>query len=489
MRMVDALHTKPRCRRADCEAKPARIFFDFTTSAMWTGPPVGIVRVETEFGRWGLDHLDRLVPVFFDPGRGFREISREAVRSLLAGDAAIDRLSLVSPARKGKRKTDRIPASLQPPILWIAQLRRKSLQALERLRLRTANARVALLVDALQRTIMNNKCRAMMVKADGSRRAHWPIDMVLGPAVDVASDDIVVCAGSSWTHNDISVMAELKRSRGFRFVVFCYDIIPLMFPQFYKAADVMAHRAYWERAFALADLIVFSSQAVKADVAEFCAARSIALGKTAVCRLGSQIPTSPDPRPLPAGLEPNQYALLVSTIEPRKGHRLIYDAWLTLLEAGVPQRARFKLVFAGRVGWMVGDLMQELRTDPRLQDTLMLITDADDPTIASLYRDAAFCLFPSVYEGYGLPVVEAFSFGKAVLASTGGAVPEVIDGFSPCLDPSKTEPWRVALQSWIEDPASRDAYEQRIRTAFRHPNWAEASQRFFAVVDEAERET
>jgi glycosyltransferase involved in cell wall biosynthesis len=483
--MGDLLPTKPQPRRTDCEVKPARIVFDFTTSAMWTGPPVGIVRVETEFGSWGLDHLDRLVPVFFDPGRGFREISRETLRSLLAGDAAIDTLSFVSPARKGRRKTDRIPASLQPPILWIAQLRRKTLQALERLRLRAANAGIALLVDALQRKIMNQKYRAMMVKADGSRRARWPIDMVLGPAVDFASDDIVVCAGSSWTHNDISVMAELKRSRGFRFVVFCYDIIPLMFPQFYKPADVMAHRAYWERAFAVADLIVFSSQAVKADVAEYCTARSIALGKTAVCRLGAQIPTAPDPRPLPAGLEPNRYALLVSTIEPRKGHRLVYDAWLSLLEAGVPQRSRFKLAFAGRVGWMVGDLMRELRTDSRLQDTLVVITDADDPTIAALYRDAAFCLFPSVYEGYGLPVVEAFSFGKAVLASTGGAVPEVVDGFSPCLDPSTIEPWRRALQTWIENPIARGGYEQRIRTAFRHPNWAEASQCFFSVVDVA----
>jgi hypothetical protein len=72
-----------------------------------------------------------------------------------------------------------------------------------------------------------------------------------------------------------------------------------------------------------------------------------------------------------------------------------------------------------------------------------------------------------------------------VLASTGGAVPEVVDGFSPCLDPSTIEPWRRALQTWIENPIARGGYEQRIRTAFRHPNWAEASQCFFSVVDVA----
>jgi hypothetical protein len=59
------------------------------------------------------------------------------------------------------------------------------------------------------------------------------------------------------------------------------------------------------------------------------------------------MPTAVKP---PAGLERRRYALLVSTIEPRKGDRLIYDAWVKLLEAGIPQRSCFKLVFAGRKG-------------------------------------------------------------------------------------------------------------------------------------------
>ena len=81
----------------------------------------------------------------------------------------------------------------------------------------------------------------------------------------------------------------------------------------------------------------------------------------------------------------------------------------------------------------------------------------EDSGIAALYRGAAFCLYPSRYEGYGLPVVEAFSYGKAVLASTGGALPEVVDGFSPCLDPLDAEAWRRMLRTWIEDPSRAPA--------------------------------
>src|SRR5258706_14048868 len=115
----------------------------------------------------------------------------------------------------------------------------------------------------------------------------------------------------------------------------------------------------------------------------------------------------------------------VSTIEPHNGLLLIYDAWVTHRESGIAQRARFKLVFAGRKGWMVDDLMRDLHRDPRIAGTLHVLPDADDATVSALYRDAAFGLYPSCYEGYGLPLVEQFRHGKAVLSWTGGAVPGV----------------------------------------------------------------
>jgi glycosyltransferase involved in cell wall biosynthesis len=262
----------------------------------------------------------------------------------------------------------------------------------------------------------------------------------------------------------------------------CFDIIPLMFPHFYKPADVEAHRNYCKIAFQIADLVVFNSRTVEADVSTYCGAHGLALGDTAVCTLGADFHAAPIVAPLPAGLERDRYALLVSTIEPRKGHRMIYEAWLKLLESGIPQRSRFKLVFAGRAGWLIEDLMRDLRGDPRLAGTLKLLTDADDSSIATLYQNAAFCLYPSRYEGYGLPVIEAFSHGKAVLASTGGAVPEVVGDFSPCLDPDDTLAWQRILGAWIVEPALRTAFEERIRTSFRRLAWDESAQTFFALV-------
>jgi glycosyltransferase involved in cell wall biosynthesis len=465
-----------------------RLVFDITTTAVWSGPPVGIVRVESEFARWALTHLDDVVPAFFDPDmRCFRGVGPAMARSLIDQDTAFDGLSFVNPARMGRRKTDRIPAALQPYAKWVLQFRRTLLQTLERVRLTTPSRRTAAFADRVQRAIMSKKYRAIMVKPDGTRRANLSKEMAFGPPVNLTAHDTLVCAGGGWLHNDIAAIAALKREVGFRFVLMCYDIIPELFPHFLKAADVKVHRDYLHRAFQAADLVIFISRTVEADVKAYCKAQALTLGATAVCLLGADMSAPNATAPLPAELERERYAVLVSTIEPRKGHRLIYDAWLKLLEAGIPQRARFKLVFVGREGWMVDELMRDLRNDPRIAGTLVMLHDASDATVAALYRDAAFCLCPSRYEGYGLPLVEAFRHGKAVLASTGGAVPEVVGGFSPCLDPTDGKAWQRMLETWIEDPAARAVYETRIRSSFRHPDWDESARNFFALARGEER--
>jgi glycosyltransferase involved in cell wall biosynthesis len=462
---------------------PARLVLDFTTTALWSGPPAGMVRVESEFARWGLAHVDELALGFFDPKtRAFHHVDRNVADILISQKAAVAAFSFVNQARLGRRKTDRIPAAIRPAAMWLLQFRRMALEALEQVRLRTRSERIAALTDRLQRAMMSSKYRALMVKPDGSRRRFLPLDMVLGKPLALTADDTLVCAGAGWTHNDIEAITAAKRKLGFRFVLFCHDIIPLMFPHYFKAHDVEAQRRYFDLAFPAADLVIFSSRTVAADVRAYCDARRIMLGASAVCPLGARDSTVASSPPLPPGLEAGRYALLVSTIEPRKGHRVIYDAWIKLLDAGIPQRSRFKLVFAGRKGWMVDDLMRDLRRDPRIANTVQILADAGDATVSALYSDAAFCLYPSRYEGYGLPVVEAFRHGKAVLASTGGAVPEVVGGLSPCLDPTDGEAWRQMLETWIENPAARAAYETRIRTSFRHPDWDESARTFFALV-------
>lgn len=183
--------------------------------------------------------------------------------------------------------------------------------------------------------------------------------------------------------------------------------------------------------------------------------------------------------PLPNGLEPGRYALFVGTIEPRKGHEMLIRVWRRLLAAGLPQRHRFKLVFVGRSGWMVDALLRLIGDPAEFERTLFHLEHMSDDELNAMYAAAAFCLFPSRYEGFGLPILEAFSHGKAVLASTGGAVPETVGNLSPCLDPTDEEAWFTQLARWIEDSGARAPYEARIRESFSHPDWEAAAAQYF----------
>lgn len=461
-----------------------RILFDLSTRLRWSGPPAGIVRVEHELARWGLEHRGDLTAVFFDPDRQrYCSLSAALADRFVSGDAVIDQLGLSDPSRRRTHTLDHVPPALRPAALWVLQSRRKLLQDLERRRLAVQGPRAGS-IDRLQRRLMSDKQRALMVRPDGARRDLIPADLVTTNPVDVRTGDVLVSAGTGWVHTNIDVIARLRQQRGLRFVLFCHDIIPLLFPHFFEPAVAAMIRAYFDRALPAADLVATPSCRVEADVRAYCAEKGLALRDTVVVPEGADLsPAASAPEvALPEGLASGRYALFVSTIEPRKGHRLLATVWRRLLAAGVPQASGFRLVFVGRPGWMVDELMREL-SEPPLAGSLAVLSGLDDATMTALYRNAAFCCYPSAYEGYGLPVVEAFHFGKAVLASSGGALPELVGGFSPCLDPADEDAWYAAMKQWIEDAKARASFERKIRTDFRHPNWDEAAAIFFQAVD------
>ena len=265
-----------------------------------------------------------------------------------------------------------------------------------------------------------------------------------------------------------------------------YDIIPLLYPAFYFSSVVTAFREFLHVMVPIADLVIVTSKRVELDLKNYCKVSGLGVPKTRIVELGADLPAAEVATngTLPGGLQPGRYALFVSTIEPRKGHRLLFSVWKRLLAEGVPQAQGFKLVFVGRRGWLVDDLLAELAADPCVGDSLLVLSGITDAALAALYRGAAFCVYPSLYEGYGLPIVEGFRYGKAVLSSSGGALPEIVSDLSPCLDPQDEQTWYETLKRWITDPAARAEYEDAIRKRFRHPTWPQASEAFFHVIDE-----
>jgi glycosyltransferase involved in cell wall biosynthesis len=156
--------------------------------------------------------------------------------------------------------------------------------------------------------------------------------------------------------------------------------------------------------------------------------------------------------------------------------------WTRLLAEGIPQSHGFKLVFVGNYGTNTPHLKKTLASGA-MGPTVVHFRNVPDGQLAAFYRNAGFCVFPSRYEGFGLPAVEALGMGKPLIASTGGAIPEVVGDLAPCLDPDDEEVWYSQIKRWIVDPDERKRAQERTRQDFRYPTWHQSAETFFAAID------
>jgi glycosyltransferase involved in cell wall biosynthesis len=469
--------------------KPARILFDISTLCRTTGQATGIVRVERELARWAHANLGNVVFVFYETrSRLYRRIDPRWIPELIEGAVALD--SWILPEANDRvRFIDRFPAAVQPAMRFVLRFRRETLMALEALRLETGSPSLATWIDKVQRRLMTPKYRTLMLTANGERQPVLAARQLLLEPVNVAAHDIVFNAGAGWSHSSIDYIASLQSHCQARFALLLHDIIPLLYPDYYLARDARTFASFANKAVAAADLILVGSRQVGVDLHHHCALHGLACGPIAGVTFGYDFANVPpagsrpaDVALIPPELTTGRFILFVSTIEPRKGHAFLLSIWQRLLSAGIPQRHDVRLVFVGRIGWLVDDLAVELAANTGQDLRLHHYAHVDDETLSALYANAAFCVYPSEYEGFGLPIVEAFGHGKAVIASDKGAIPETVGTFSPCLPARDEQRWYETMATWIADPAAREGYEHAIRIGFRHRTWNDAAEEIFGYV-------
>jgi glycosyltransferase involved in cell wall biosynthesis len=170
--------------------------------------------------------------------------------------------------------------------------------------------------------------------------------------------------------------------------------------------------------------------------------------------------------PLPPGVEP-PFLLFVGTIEPRKNLPRLLRAIRRLRRRGaVPP-----LVVAGRAGWAYGTALDELRADPGVR----LLGHVDDRTLAALYRSATALCLPSLYEGFGLPLLEAMAAGLPALVGTQGSLPELAGGAALEVDPRDVGAIAGGLGRLLDDEELRARLIAGGRERSTHCTWEAAA--------------
>ncbi len=289
----------------------------------------------------------------------------------------------------------------------------------------------------------------------------------------VRPGDVIVSLGAGWgIPHCIEHIAKAKRRYGIKFAILIHDLIPIEYETFVERQHVIQFRSWLEDAIPLADMVLTISRHSRDTLIRLADANGWSLPHIEVVEPGSGLNDRLNALAQTTTRFPPHYVLFVSTIEIRKNHRLLVRVWRRLLER-YGRDAIPMLIFAGKIGWSVDDLLAELRASNYLDNKIILVSDLTDAELCECYRSCMFTVFPSLCEGWGLPVAESLAQGKCCVASNRTSIPEVGGNLIDYFDPSNDDEAYAKIERLIIDPDYLKAREAQLRAEYRPRTWAD----------------
>jgi glycosyltransferase involved in cell wall biosynthesis len=180
-------------------------------------------------------------------------------------------------------------------------------------------------------------------------------------------------------------------------------------------------------------------------------------------------------------IEPGTFWLNVGTVEPRKNQRRLAMAYAQYLKSG---GAPFPLVLAGGKGWLMDDFRQ-LLSELGVQQQIIMTGYVSDDELIWLYRNCYANIYPSLFEGFGLPVLEGMQFGAPTITTTSSSVPEVAGQAAWLVDPLDVDGWTDAMLRLASNPKERDTLSRLgVEQAARF-DWQNSAAALLSLYEEA----
>ena len=462
------------------------VWMNLTTSANWRRPPVGIVRVErslsvelaklygdcfryciwqdNKFVEWspkletnaldnsGHNNVALLQPVSEDPNKPIFPILTKRKALVALGQGC---LSLM-------------PKKLQPHF----------------------NRLLYALRPRVDRLLMHRWSKHFLVMIRGKApqteiTAQHAVDRMPEDNGLFSSGDVLISLGLDWDYPFYKEFYFLRKHHGIKVVTCCYDLIPVLYPQYcvHDVAGLFA--SYFLEVADGSDLVLCISRQTENDLNELLNRTGGARPSTHVFPLGDNVPiagTEEISSPVKAICQ-EPFILFVSTIERRKNHEVLYRAYHLLCAQG-NRGILPKLVFVGMQGWGVSELLKDIELDPLTRNMIIRLNHVTDTELRFLYDQAKFCVFPSLYEGWGLPVGEALSIGKAVICSNRGSLPEVGGKLVRYVDPWNSQAWAEEILRMVTDDVWREYWEENAKKQYQAKTWTDAALSIHRVIHE-----
>lgn len=325
-----------------------------------------------------------------------------------------------------------------------------------------------------------------------------PVDLL--QAKDIPSTLLIM--GAAWivpgfprAHRDLARKYELKT------ISVLYDLIPYTYPDFVSADASREFYFYINSLLSISDGLISISRYVSSDLAKhrdslgqslirfpvnLCAelAREIPFKVQGVDRM--VLGKSMREKLIDSGVDVNNFILNVGSVEIRKNHIGLFVAWrhiLATLGANCPQ-----LVVVGRPGWKAESFIEALKSTNNLDGKVIVLHGIDDAVLSYLYENCKLTVYPSLEEGWGLPIGESLDAGKLCVTSNRASMPEVGRELCRYVDP--TEPLTIAKEVMllIEKPMIIKHAEKAIAAAKPLKNWLTYQMEIARLVNEVHKE-
>lgn len=248
-------------------------------------------------------------------------------------------------------------------------------------------------------------------------------------------------------------------------IYFVHDLIPITHPEFCRPGETEKHVTRMQTVLRTAAGVIGNSRATLDELAFFASEEGLPNPPSVAAWLGT------DTLAVPSGaVSPDRPTFVVlSTIEARKNHMMLLDIWSRLVDRLGDQTPR--LLIIGQRGWEADDVFQRLDNDKKLRGHVFELNNCSDADLARHLASARALLFPSLAEGYGLPLVEALGSGVPVIASDVSVFREIGGHIPKFIDAAASSDWVAAILDYAQvGSASRTAQMERM-DGFRTPTW------------------
>ncbi len=316
--------------------------------------------------------------------------------------------------------------------------------------------------------------RIVAFSPEDAARGHLPGARPFdGPGVlDDGTPSVMCLLGAGWNKPDhIHRILAYKRRHATRFVMLVHDLVPIYARETCDEPTAQVFEDFLRRAVRHVDHFLAVSENTARDLRRYIDSLSLPTPAITVTRNGSSfdefLPNTQD-RTARDDL-PARFVLFVSTIEGRKNHRFMLDLWRRMIAAGDDPP---HLVCVGRIGWRSERVIADLVESSYLGGRVIVMQEVSDSHLKLLYEHCLFTVYPSLYEGWGLPVGESLVAGKICLCSDRASLPEVVGDAGPCIPLDEPDRWLSTLRTLITNDAARQRRESLIRNVYHPIGWS-----------------